>query len=109
MAVLTVQQVSLTGLAPVFVAASAGGDEFVNSGRAVLHVKNGDTTDKTVTVNSQTPCNQGFDHDVAVTVPASGERVIGPFPKNRFDDANGKIQITYSAVTAVTVAVIETP
>lgn len=109
MATLNVQRVSLIGLAPVFVAASVGGDEFVNSGRAVLHVKNDDTTNKTVTVNSQTPCNQGFDHDVVVTVPASGELVIGPFPKNRFDDANGKVQVTYSAVTAVTVAVVEVP
>jgi len=109
MAVLTVQQVNLTGLAPAFAAASAGGDEFVNSGRAVLYVKNGDISDKTVTVDSQTPCNQGFDHDAQVIVPASEERIIGPFPKNRFDDANGKVQISYSDVTSVTVAVIEIP
>lgn len=109
MATLSVQRVDMTGLDPAFAAASAGGDEFVNSGRAVLYVKNGDATDKTVTVDSQTPCNQGFDHDVQVTVPAGGERIIGPFPKNRFDDASGKVQITYSDVTAVTVAVLEVP
>jgi hypothetical protein len=109
MALLNVQRTGLTGLATTFTAASAGGDSFVNSGRAYLHVKNGDTTDKTITVNSQTPCNYGFDHDAVVTVPAAGERIIGPFPKNRFDDANGQVQITYSAVTSVTVAVVEVP
>lgn len=109
MATLNVQRITLTGLSPVFVAADVAGDEFLNSGRVVLYVKNGDTLEKTVTVDSQTPCNQGFDHDVVVTVPASEERIIGPFPKNRFDDANGKVQVSYSDVTSVTVAVIEIP
>lgn len=109
MALLTVQRTNLNGVAPSFVAADAAGDSFVNSGRAYWHVKNADTVDKTVTVNSQTPCSQGFDHDAVVTVPAGGERIIGPFAKNRFDDANGQVQITYSAVTSVTVAVVEVP
>lgn len=52
MAVLTVQQVNLDGISPTFVAADAGGDEFVNSGKAVLHVKNDGTNSITVTVNS---------------------------------------------------------
>ncbi|RJQ09892.1 MAG: hypothetical protein C4551_03215 [Bacillota bacterium] len=107
MATLTVQQTSLTGLNPAFGAAAAGGDEFVNSGKAVLYVKNGSAGAVTVTVNSQTACNYGFDHDAEVSVPASGERVIGPFPKSRFDDAAGKVQVTYSGVTSVTVAVLE--
>lgn len=107
MATLSVQKVGLTGLAPTFAVASAGGDDFLNSGRVVLYVKNGGTSDQIVTVNSQTPCNYGFDHDVVVTVPASGERIIGPFAKQRFDDPNGKVQISYSGVTSVTVAALE--
>lgn len=109
MALLTVQRTGLTGLAPAFAGAAVGGDTFINSGRVYLHVKNADTVDKTVTVNSQTPCSQGFDHDAVVVVPAAGERIIGPFAKSRFDDANGQVQITYSAVTSVTVAVVEVP
>jgi len=35
--------------------------------------------------------------------------MIGPFPKNRFDDATGKVQITYSAVVSLTVAIVQVP
>lgn len=106
MALLNVQKASLTGLAPAFVAASAGGDSFVNDGKTVLHVKNGGASEITVTINSQQPCNYGFDHDVVVAVPAGGERIIGPFRQDRFNDANGQVAVTYSAVTSVTVAAI---
>lgn len=104
MATLTVQTPSLTGLDPTLTAASGGGDEFVNDGATVLHVKNGGGGSINVTVDSQTPCSQGFDHDVVVAVPAGAERLIGPFPQARFNDANGKAQVAYSGVTSVTVA-----
>ena len=107
MSTLNVQKVVLAGLTPSYGAAAAGGDEFVNSGREFLHVKNGHTSPQTVTVNSQAACNQGYDHDAAVAIPASEERMIGPFPKDRFDDAGGKVQITYSGVTALTIAAVQ--
>ncbi|NSW92320.1 MAG: hypothetical protein HPY74_16910 [Firmicutes bacterium] len=107
MATLNVQQSNLTGLTPSYSAADVQGDEFVNSGKAVLHIKNGGVSQITVTVNSQTKCSFGFDHDVTVDVPAGEERIIGPFPKTRFDDANKKVQISYSDVTNVTIAVLE--
>ncbi|MBC7193861.1 hypothetical protein [Marinobacter sp.] len=106
MALLNVQKASLTGLAPTFVAASAGGDSFVNDGKTVLHVKNGGASEITVTVNSQQPCNYGFDHDVTVAVPAGGERIIGPFRQDRFNNSDGQVMVSYSAVTSVTVAAI---
>lgn len=109
MANLNIQQAVVTGLAPSFVAAAAGGDEFVNSGKAVLYVKNGGASSINVTIDSQVPCNYGVDHDVTVAVPAGAERIIGPFPKTRFNDAYGKVKISYSAVTSVTVAVLEVP
>lgn len=109
MATLAVQKVTLNGLGPSFVAASVGGDEFINTGRVMLYVKNGGASAVDVTINSQTQCNYGFDHDVVVSIPAGGERIVGPFPKTRFDDANGKVQIAYSDVTSITVAAIELP
>lgn len=107
MATLSVQKISLTGLGPAFVSASEGGDEFANSGRVFLHVKNGHTSDQTVTVNSLRICDLGYDHDAIVTVPAGEERLIGPFPRFRFNDPNGKVQVSYSGVTALTIAAIE--
>lgn len=103
MAVLTVQEATLTGVAPTYVAADAAGDSFPNLSGTVLSVKNASAAAITVTVNSTAPCNYGFDHDVAVSVPAGSERTIGPFEARRFGSSVG---VAYSAVTSVTVAAL---
>lgn len=106
MAVLTVQDMTTSGLEVVFVAAGVAGDSFMNDGNTFLRVKNGDVSDKTVTIASPINCNQGFTHNVAIVVTAGEERDIGPFLRNRFNDDTGKVNITYSAITSVTVAAI---
>jgi hypothetical protein len=105
-AALTVQAAALAGLNPAYVAANVDGNFFLNSGKEYLHVKNGGASPITVTINSQVNCNQGFDHDAVVSIPAGGERIIGPFPKDRFNDASGYVQAAYSGVTSVTAAAI---
>jgi len=109
MADLTVQVISLTGIVPSLGAAAAGGDAFLNSGREYFDVKNGGGASINVTVNSVAACNQGADHDVVVAVAAATEKLIGPFPKARFNDAAEKVQVTYSGVTTVTVAAVRLP
>jgi hypothetical protein len=69
-------------------------------------VQNGSADEITVTLNSALPCNYGFDHDETVAVPAAGERIIGPFPKERWNDASGRTNVSYSAVATVTVAAL---
>jgi len=110
MADLVVKKVVLTGLNPddpAYVACAAGGDACPNSGYTFLHVKNAHTSAWVVTVNSIAKCSQGYDHDAVVSVPASEERMIGPFDRGRFNDANQKLEITYDGVTALTIAAIE--
>jgi hypothetical protein len=108
MAVLSAQAVTQAGIAPTFQAAAAGGDSFANDGRMFLHVKNASASVVTVTVDSVTPCNHGFDHNLAVTVPATtGERLIGPFQTDRFNNDTSMVNVTYSAAASVTVAVIK--
>jgi len=109
MATLSNQIVTLAAITPSYAACAAGGDEFVNSGRDFIHIKNGHTSPQTVIMNSQAACDQGFDHDVSIAVTNAQERMIGPFPKGRFDDAGGKVQLTYSGVTALTIAIIRVP
>lgn len=109
MATLSVQDIVLTGLNPSYSSADVDGDEFVNDGRTFIHVKNGSGASINVTVDSQALCSQGYDHNAVVAVPAAGERMIGPFAKDRFNDANNKVQATYSAVTSVTIAVLKVP
>lgn len=103
MADLTIQKINQTGIAPSFVAASSVGDTFANDGKTFLHVKNGGASPITVTIDSVAPCNYGFDHDVQVTVGAGAEQIIGPFETYRFN-TDGKVSVSYSGVTSVTVA-----
>lgn len=107
MADLALQKLTRAGTAPTFAAASAGGDRFPRTPKSYLHVKNGSGASITVTLNSIKACDQGFDHDEVVTVPAGADRLIGGFDTDRFADAAGYVNVTYSAVTTVTVAAIE--
>lgn len=107
MATLTVQDINHTGVEPTFVAVAAGGDQFANDGRIFVYFKNSNVATRTVTTNSQVDCSQGFDHDIAVVIPVTpGERMIGPFPANRFNDSSGNLQLTYDADAGLTVSVL---
>jgi hypothetical protein len=88
-------------------AAEVGGDEFVNTGKEILIVKNADASDKTVTISAQNNCSHGFAHDGGGTVTAGETAVFGPFNKNRFNDTSEKVQVAYSAVTSVSIAVAQ--
>ncbi len=100
-----------TGIVPTYNAVAGGGDEFVNNGRISIHVRNAHGVDpRTITIDSQEGCNQeDSDHDIAVTITAAqDEKVIGPFPKARFNDGDGKVQLTYSDGGAdMTIALIQ--
>jgi hypothetical protein len=107
---LNAQKTSKAGLNAAYQAAIADGHMFANDGRQLLHVKNSDVADRTLTF--PTPATQDglAIADQAVTVPAGGEQFIGPFPGRTFNQSGvdaGRVHIDYSAVTGVTVAVIE--
>ena len=107
MATLSVQSPTTSGIALSFGSAASGGDQFLNDGKSILLVKNGDSSAKTVTVAGQRTCNQGSTHNAAVSVAAGAQEAIGPFNPAFFNDPNGYVQVTYSAVTSVTVAVVK--
>lgn len=103
---LTVQQIVLAGTVISAEAANVDGNYFVNDGRTWLRVINGSAGSINVTINSQTLCDQGFDHDQVVAVGAGVTKEIGPFETKRFN-LNGYVHVTYSAVTSITVAAIK--
>jgi hypothetical protein len=107
MALLTPQTLSLTGLVKTMIAAAAGGDTFANDGTILFFVKNGGASAVTVTINSQTPCNQGYDHDIVLSLAAGAEVAFPKLDPGRFNDTNGNVSVTYSAVTSVTVAAVK--
>lgn len=108
MATLNVQQVSLPSTLATYAAAAAGGDQvLLGDGREVLHIKNDHSSAQTVTVASQRSAAAGYAAaNNAVSVAAGAERFIPLGPKRAFADDNGFAQLTYSGVTALTVAVV---
>ena len=110
MATLTVQDIVVAGLEATYAAASAGGDDFANTDeKTMFHVKNGDADALEVTISATRACNHGTTHDIVASIPASNDRMFGPFDKERFNDATGKIGVAYDDETSVTVAAIRLP
>lgn len=110
MATLNAQSVNRAGLTPVYSAAAAGGDRFTPDHETFLHVKNGGGAPVTVTVAATEVVGGDMTLPATVvSVPAAGEKMIGPFPAQFFTqtDGTGQATVAYSAVTSVTVAVVK--
>lgn len=112
MATIPTQSIVEAGLGATYSAADSEGDTFVNDGsnRQFLHVKNANAVDaRTVTVTPSDASTEKPGYGalaraaIEVTVPAEGERFIGPFPATAFAEP----AITYSSEADVTLAVLK--
>lgn len=101
---------------PGFVAPVAGtpgtagtGNAVRNVGRGVfVHVKNGSGGVVTATIIGRGTLADGtVIPNKAFTVPAGGERIFGPVNPGLYNDANGEFEISFSAITSVTMSVYE--
>lgn len=106
MATLVVQTTTRAGLEPVYIAADAEGDDFVNSGKEFIHIKNGDSSFHTVTIITPSTVDGLAVADRAVTIPVGEERIIGPFPAAVYNEA-GSTSLTYDAVTSLTLGLFK--
>lgn len=107
MAQLAFHQAAIAGSNIVFTAADAAGDTVLPDLDGGVLVRNADTVAKTVTV--VVPGNTRFgqpDPDVAITVAAGETRLIGPLPQGLADPEDRLVHLTYSNVTALTVAAV---
>ena len=107
MATLTAQTIVRAGLEATYAACAGGGDEFVNTGAEFIHIKNGHSGTQTVTIATPNTVDGLAIADRAVAVTNAEERMIGPFPPGIYNDGNGKVQLTYDAVTALTIAILK--
>jgi len=113
MATLTPQKIIDAGTTETLVSATSTGDEFVNSGVELIHIQNGHASNSyNVTVKAQVT-NIHHPQFGSVTksntvkaVGAGQDAYIGPFKQSAFNDPNNKVQITYSGVTTLKVAVL---
>lgn len=107
MATLTTQAIALAGLAPSYATAAGGGDKCEPGDRTFLHVKNGSASSTTVTLTTTAAVRGQKTADVTVSVPASGERMIGPLSADLLQSStDGLCAIGYSDATSVTVAAL---
>jgi hypothetical protein len=98
---------SVAGAAITYQAAAGGGDYYVNTGRQMLHVRNGGGSPITVSIARVSACNQGTVHAAdTVVIPNAEDRLVAAKDPVVYNDANGRVQITYTGVTTVTVGVI---
>ena len=97
---------SNTPLPPSYVAATAGGEEFINDTFTFLHIKNSGGSDREVTV-VHPGTQDGLEiADYTATIPTGGEIMTRTF-NNRFNQAGGiKVHIDWDDHTGLTVAAI---
>lgn len=88
-----------------YASAAGGGDSFPNTGVEFVEVVNGGVGSITVTLDIQATVDSQAVTDRTVTVAASGRKIIGPFPTAVYNDANSRVNLSYSGVTSVKVAV----
>lgn len=106
MALLSYQQMAVTGPATTFGAVAAS-DTMPPDERGFLWVKNANAGADTATVVVPGTTFGQANPDVAVTVPATtGERLIGPLSPSLADPATGLITVTHSVTSSVTCALV---
>ena len=103
MAVLPVTTITRAGV-DVTAAATAGGDQFPNTGKEFAEVVNGSVSSINVTIPA-TVDGQTVTALLTIAVPATSRRKIGPFPPSIYNNTSAQVTLNYSAVTTVTVGV----
>lgn len=107
---LAPQDLSLAGLNPTYSAVPAAGANngvtIVNDGNVFLHVKNGNASSTVVTLDATGAVDGVPLTDPTISVPASGELMIGPFGQGAF---SGSVAADFSVSTTVTVAAVRLP
>ena len=106
MAALATQSVESTGSTITFASAAGGGDTCAAGDDKLLFVRNADASDKTVTLTTPGTVDGLAIADRAITVTAGTTKAVRLL-KSLYGNADGQVAIAYSAVTSVTVAVVQ--
>jgi hypothetical protein len=95
-------------LATAAQAASSGGDNFANTGKELFYITNGGISAMTVTeLLSPLAMIDGLPPQASrvLTINAGVSLILGPYPTGPYNDANGFMNFTYSAVSSVKILV----
>jgi len=101
------QVIAPTGIVPTaFTPAQVEGHYFPNNGATFLLVTNGSQSSINVTAVSALTVEGLAVADSVVAVGAGVTKLLGPFNPTIFNDENGNMTVTFSAVTSVTCSII---
>ena len=89
------------------VSAEVGGDEFVNDGKCLIVIDNGSGAPITLTAETQQTVDGEEVADKEIVIPDAEQHLLGPWPKPIYNDGDGKVQLTYSGVTSLTIGIIQ--
>lgn len=106
---LAPQEISRAGLNPVLSAANVDGHWIVNDGKTYLEVLNGSGASINVTLVISKTIDGVTSSGKVIAVPAGERRKIGPFPADIYNQADGSVNVNFSAVTTVTVGAFRVP
>jgi len=106
MATLSTESVDFDGVEATYNACAGGGDEFTASNKTFVVLKSTHTSAQTATFATQKTVDGLAVADVAIAVDQDEEFIVGPFPPDLFADGDGLVQVTYSGVTLLTIAVL---
>lgn len=102
---LTVTPITRAGIAGALSAANADGHTISNPAeRMFLEVVNGGGSSIDVTIDIVPTVDGQSVSDRVVSVPAGERRIIGPFPANIYNNSDGNVTVTFSAVSDVELA-----
>jgi hypothetical protein len=109
-----VESIVRGGLTPTFGAANADGYALPGDGKTFVEVKNTNGATRTVTIDIPGTVDGLVVTDKAVVVDATtGDKMIGPFPPGTYNQPTGtwagRVLITFTAVTGVTIGFFRLP
>ena len=108
MATLTAADIARTGVDVAGVTPGGSGDEWANTGKEFIEVKNGSGSSITVTLDIKSTVDGAAVTDPSFTVAAGVTKAAGPFPTGIYNDSStGRAKATCSATTDVTIKVLK--
>jgi len=104
---ITVQSITRSGLQPTNTALIADGHKFLNDGKLTfIQVENGATA-FTLTIQTPKTVDGLAVAERTISIGTNEEHLIGPFPADTYNQADGMVYLDYSDVTDGTVSVLK--
>lgn len=101
--VLTVTDISRSGIVPTLVAANADGHLLPNTGCEFVMITNGDAAPHTISAAITKPVDGVMPAAKQITVAAGATKLFGPFKPEEYNNGAAQVALSFDAVTSLTI------